>query len=210
MNALKKLAHCPFCGSTDVVYDEHILAVTCEQCACEGPFAGLERGTNVRQKATDRWNERREMSAVNPWFDASNVLPDEEITVLICNTAWSDPVTEGYLSAGVWFTARGSALNTPPNVPNPDHHPETEPPTYWMHLPEPPDTAQVPDIEPFTPANPFARACGIVCDSQDRLEMVKRFTIKQCEAALLTDGLQKVVRGALMRSITRLDKEAGK
>ncbi len=57
-----KLKPCPFCGSKNVHFNTDSLAIECQDCGCDGPFAGLEKGSNVRRRATERWNDRRRVT----------------------------------------------------------------------------------------------------------------------------------------------------
>jgi hypothetical protein len=119
-----KLKPCPFCGGEDVWFNTDSLAIECLDCGCDGPFAGLEKGWNVKQRAADRWNDRRTL-----WIPVSKELPDAETTVLITNPAWPEPVAEGFFTGDEWFTTAGRRVGHPYRI---------GPPTHWMHLPEPP------------------------------------------------------------------------
>lgn len=55
--------------------------------------------------------------------------------------------------------------------------------------------------------NPFKCSYGSAQCADDRLDAVKSFNLKQCQAALLTPGLQKAVLTAINRKINKLKKE---
>jgi beta-lactam-binding protein with PASTA domain len=55
--------------------------------------------------------------------------------------------------------------------------------------------------------NPF-HASGSV-SATDRLDMIKRMTVEQLQAALQVDGLQATVKRAVTARLKRLQKEPG-
>lgn len=58
------------------------------------------------------------------WKPVVEQLPDDELTVLVTNAAWDEPVWMGYRDGEVWRDVNAEVLE-------PD-------PTHWMDLPAPP------------------------------------------------------------------------
>jgi hypothetical protein len=68
------------------------------------------------------------------WIPVASELPDEDITVLMCNEEWDEQVEKGYLDRGEWYTNDGMCLDGHDGQGNP--HKNFTPPTHWAHLPE--------------------------------------------------------------------------
>ena len=88
------------------------------------------------------------------WIPVSQELPDDSETVLICNLRdWDDPVASGFYTEGKWERCgyEGCPLDgkgySEEGIEYPD--PAWNPPTHWMHFPEPPEVAQLPELEAF-------------------------------------------------------------
>jgi len=101
---------------------------TCSTCGFQ-----WETGSNGGHSCTDTLEEtiaclRAQLVGLN-WISVSDDLPGDEHIVLITNARWSEPVIRGYHSDGIWRTDNG--------------YPDTEPPTHWMPLPEPPEESEV-------------------------------------------------------------------
>lgn len=57
-------------------------------------------------------------------------------------------------------------------------------------------------------SNPFLNERGFgAVDTQSRLDLVKRFDLADCKAALALNGLQQTVEAAINRRIRKLEKE---
>jgi len=212
------LKHCPFCGFKSVRFDDGAEAMICNECGVVGPEIDyMEHG---RGEAARLWNKRTPI-----WTEIGDELPDDELTVLITNDRWSDPVDFGYHAEGVWHSSTGFPLNTPLGKPNPNHHPETEPPTHWMHLPEPPNAMGTVGFQPASggilppsetrpsdyrvayPNNPFAVEGGITCGVEDCCRMIKSFSAMQCLDALALPNNGKVVTKALQARLRAIEKQ---
>lgn len=64
---------------------------------------------------------------------------------------------------------------------------------------------------PPRPDNPFITTCYSghwvgACTTQDRISMVRGFTLKQCQTARAMDHLQKGVLDAIERRVRQLEK----
>jgi Lar family restriction alleviation protein len=57
---MTKPALCPFCGGTDVVYDEDIESVLCQTCTATGPsmLKRKEQPEGSEVAAIEAWNKR--------------------------------------------------------------------------------------------------------------------------------------------------------
>jgi hypothetical protein len=58
------------------------------------------------------------------WFDASQMLPDDEEMVMLFNPLSNDPVWPGYRDAGIWRDIDGIT--------------HLHPVTHWAYFPAPP------------------------------------------------------------------------
>jgi hypothetical protein len=72
------------------------------------------------------------------WIPCAQELPDDDITVLIHNEDWGGETAMGYMEGRVWLTTDGVSLDGMGNDGNPDTM--FNPPTHWMHIPEPPQS----------------------------------------------------------------------
>jgi len=71
------LAPCPFCGSTNIVYNRAHLQIECHDCLAEGPFVHTDEPFS-RQPIIDAWNKR----AAIPLGDKLPVLSAGELDYL--------------------------------------------------------------------------------------------------------------------------------
>lgn len=140
------------------------------------------------------------------WIPVAKQTPNDDRTVLIANNDWSESVRMGSIHESMWFSIDygcldGLGADENGKVLDVDWNP----PTHWMHLPEPPQ------IEAAKPSNPFAVASMPGCITagvEDRCYRVKKFGAEECRAALALPDLEKTVRVACERRLRKLEKEA--
>jgi len=206
------LEACPFCGGLNLAYDKGEGAIVCLDCVASGPF-GFKEKENIKVRAECLWNKRH-----LGWIDATKELPDDNTTVLICNlAAWDEPVQAGYHDGEFWYWEH---LDVPLDGIDcaGGNDCMTQPPTHWMHFPEPPGVAQVPhipapakaerpmDYRVAYPDNPFAVEGGITCGVEDCCRMIKDFDAKKCLDALNLPDNGKVVTKALETRLRAIAK----
>jgi len=153
------------------------------------------------------------------WTAVADELPDDSTTVLMCNLVWDEPVQVGHHDGEYWFWEHLPAVPLDGIDCAGGHDCMTQPPTHWMHFPEPPGVAQVPDVPPppaadrprdfrvAYPNNPFAEKLGIVCGVEDRCRMIKTFGAMQCLDALALPDNGKVVTKALEVRLRGIEKQ---